>query len=524
MSIPVADPNKILNLINDLIEIKSPTGSYGEDDVLDFIEAYINRKSKGSIDVLSYTYQVEKVNNFFESKRSIALVKKGKNKNALLFVANVDTVGTSDYSYLEPVATSPEKLIKSLNIEVKESKKVGQMDNRDPLSKLATKHAKTKDWIWGRGASDMKGSLAVLIETFLAWEDEEDSSMILLISPDRHGDSEGIKSALPKLGQEIRKRKMSITGMVGVESWEPSSEGNKREVHMSLLGKALVCVYYRGPTGSVSSNKGFPSALAVGANIVSELDSAEYLVEEKDGEKTPNSSFLSARDLKDAYNTQIPGEFWGFMHVPTFKKPKELLEVIKEKVSESIEKTIADRAKRFGFKPSEVLMLDTLELVEKPYIVPFGQNLRKLCREKFLASALYKKIKSPWCIVGMIPPFYPSYSWKTSKKSNFEKALDKSLKKADKKFDVEFEKKPFYKDVSDLSLIPNNRDHWIEFMPQQPLKLATSKGLGNANIPYVNIGPLSHGAATHEERVLRTDILERIPFTLSSFIKESSGS
>jgi len=523
MPIPVADPNKILNLINDLVEIQSPTGSYGEDDVLDFIESYVNRKSNGSIDVLSYEYPVEKIDNFPENKRSIALVKKGKNKNALLFVGNVDTVGTSDYSYLEPVSTNPEKLIKSLNIEIKESKKAGQMDNRDPLSKLATKHAKTKDWIWGRGTSDMKGSLAVLVETLLAWEDE-DVSLILLISPDKHGDSEGIKSALPKLGQEIRKRKMSIVGMVGVEPWEPSDENQKREVHMSMLGKALVCVYYRGPTGTVSSNEGFPSALAIGSDIVSELDSADYLIEEKGGEKTPNSLFLSARDLKDSYNTQVPGEFWGFLHVPTFKKPKEVLEVIKEKVSESIQKTIANRSKKFGFKKTDVLMLDPLDLVEKPYIVPPGQNLRKLCREKFLASALYKRVKSPWCIVSMIPPFYPSYSWTTSKKSNFEKSLDRALKKADKKFEVEFEKKPFYENVSDLCLIPANREYWIEFTPQQPLKLSSSKGLGASKVPYVNIGPLSYGSATHEERVLRSDILERVPFTLSAFIKELSSS
>ena len=523
MPIPIADPNKILNLINDLIEIKSSTGSYGEDDVLDFVEAYVKRKSNGSIDVLSYSYEIEKIDNFPESKRSIALVKKGKNKKALLFVANVDTVGTSDYSYLEPVSTSPEKLIKSLNIEIKESKKDGQMDNRPPLSKLATKHAKTKDWIWGRGAADMKGSLAVLVETLLAWE-EEDVSLVLLISPDRHGDSEGVKNALPKLGQEIRKRKMSIIGMVGVEPWEPSDEGNKRQVHMSLLGKALVCVYYRGPTGSVSSNNGFPSALAIGSDIIHEIDSAEYLIEEKDGEKTPKSLFLSARDLKDSYNTQVPGEFWGFLHVPTFKKPNEILSIVREKVSESIKKTISSRSKKFGFKPTEVLMLDPTELVEKPYIVPQGQNLRKLCREKFLASALYKRVKPPWCIVSMIPPFYPSYSWKGSKKSDFEKSLDKALRKADKKFETEFEKKPFYKDVSDLSLIPASRDHWIEFMPQQPLKLSTSKGIGIADIPYANVGPLSHGVSTHEERVLKEDILERVPFTISNFIKELSNS
>ena len=36
----------------------------------------------------------------------------------------------------------------------------------------------------------------------------------------------------------------------------------------------------------------------------------------------------------------------------------------------------------------------------------------------------------------------------------------------------------------------------------------------------MNIGPLGYGAATHEERVLKADILERVPFTLSALIKE----
>ncbi|MBT01757.1 hypothetical protein CL643_01415 [bacterium] len=519
MPIPIADPNKILNLMNDLVEIKSPTGSYGEDDILDFIESYVKRKSEGGIDVLSYGYEIEKNESFTEEKRSIALVKKGKSKKALLFVANVDTVGTSDYSYLEPVSTNPDKLLKSLSVEVKESAKAGQMDDRAPLSEIATKHAKTKDWIWGRGTLDMKGSLAALIETILAWENE-DASLVLLICPDRHGDSEGIKNALPKLGQEIRKRKMSIVGMVGTDAWEPSAENSVRDVHMSLLGKALVCIYYRGPTGTISSNNGFPSALAIGSDIVNELDCAEYLIEEKDGAKTPKSLFLSARDLKDSYNTQVPGEFWGFMHIPTFKKPKEVLEVIKEKVAAVIEKKVLERSKKFGFDVVDVPMLDTLDLVEKPYIVPKGQNLRELCRDKFLASALYKKIKSPWCIVSMIPPYYPGYSWKTSKKSDFEKALDKALKKSAKKFEIEYEKQPFYKDVSELSLIPASRDYWIEFTPQQPLKLTSSKGVGVQDIPYVNIGPLGYGAASHEERVLKADILERVPFTLSALIKE----
>ena len=158
MPIPIADPNKILNLMNDLVEIKSSTGSYGEDDILDFIESYVKRKAEGGIDVLSYGYEVEKTENFPEEKRSIALIKKGKSKNALLFVANVDTVGTSDYSYLEPVSTNPDKHLKSLNAEVKESKVV-QMDDRHPLSKLETKHDKTKDWKWGKRTLDMTGGI-----------------------------------------------------------------------------------------------------------------------------------------------------------------------------------------------------------------------------------------------------------------------------------------------------------------------------------------------------------------------------
>ena len=139
---------------------------------------------------------------------------------------------------------------------------------------------------------------------------------------------------------------------------------------------------------------------------------------------------------------------------------------------------------------------------------------------KFLASALYKKMKSPWCIVSIIPPYYPGYSWKSSKKSDFEKALDKALKKSAKKFEIEHEKQAFYKEVSEFSLIPASRDYWIEFTPQQPLKLTSSKGIRVQDIPYVNIGPLGYGAATHEERVLKSDVLERVPFTLSALIKE----
>ncbi|MBC8514555.1 M20/M25/M40 family metallo-hydrolase [bacterium] len=520
MRLPTPDPNRIRNLLLDLVSLRSETGSYGEEDILRFIESYIRRRSNGGVSVVKLTYIVgDGPDDPGEEKFALAAVKRGKNKEGLLMVGHIDTTGMEDYGFLEPVATHPPKLLSSLRGELAAGDSDKVMDNRTLLSDCAVEDLKGEDFVWGRGTLDMKGGVAAMVETLLAMEDE-DVSLALLLTPDEEGDSSGMRNAIPLMGQLLRREKIRLVGVVGTDFWEPAKDAPKeeREIHMGVMGKVLVGIYYRGPTrhaAEVESDP-LPSGLLIGSAIVQRLEGCKALREDVDGEPLPPPLMLRGTDLRDKYDTTVPGEFWGYLHVPTMKrKPAEVLEIVTEEVDEALKELFKARVPK-GKKLNSPIFLDPTELVEKAYNFTEGDDLREFCREKFLDSALYQKIRTPWIVVGLIPPMYPSFDWESGKGYvRFKDAVDVALKQSGKDLGVCWKKKPFYPYVTDLSLVHEARDAWIQFITAQPLKIKRPKGIGNkVRLPLINLGPSGYGAHSPEERVLIDDVTRVVPHTL----------
>lgn len=527
MACPIPDPNRIQNLLADLVTLKSVTGSYGEDDILEFIEGYIKRRSKGGIELHRLAYEREiRPRAVPEEKWALAAIKRGRGKDGILLVGHIDTIDTSDYGFLEPVATQPKKLLSSLRSEMAGRRPVDLIDNRLPLSPLGAEHAEKDDHYWGRGSLDMKSGVAILVETLLAWE-EEDPTLVLLLTPDEESDSAGIKHALPQLGLMMRRAKINLLGAVGADFYEPEpgSSPQARQVHTGFMGKVLVGVYYRAATGHVSDGGvASPSTLRLGARIVERLEGCEALREECQGEPLPPPTMLRATDLRERYDTRLPGEFWGYLHVPTCeRRPHDVLALVRAEVQATVEEFNAETNAQTGLETPEVLFLDVPSLVEKPYNFVEGDDLREVCRQKFLASAIYQRVRPPWAIVALMPPLYPSYFWREEKFQAFSAALERGLAKAGRKNGVKWGRQPFYPNVHDLSLLVANRDAWLQFIPEQPLKITRPKGLGVSALPMVNIGPSGHGAHSAEERVLLSDALETVPTALSCFLEAVFG-
>lgn len=284
-------------LTQKLVAIPSMNGTAGERDIADAIEAYLR-------DIPYFQAHPELVitqelkDDPFGRRNVLALFKggDGTHTDTLLLHGHIDTVDVDDFGKLKPYAFDCEKLAQVLT----DAELPGEV--RCDLE--------SGDYLFGRGACDMKGGDAVflvLIRHLSEHPERIHGNLLLSFNPVEETLHQGIIEELDLLRTLRESHKLNYLLAINNDFICPMYTGDEtRYVYTGAVGKLLPMFYIIGRETHVAQCfEGFNADLAA-AELLRLIDLNPEFSDGYHGEYTLPPTALKLQDLKARYNVQTP--------------------------------------------------------------------------------------------------------------------------------------------------------------------------------------------------------------------------
>jgi arginine utilization protein RocB len=540
----------IKDILYDYVSINSRTSSENERKAERFLLEYFD----------SLRYFKENPTNFGSHKiendpykRGVpwALVK-GKGSDTVVFIHHCDVVDVEDFGNLKDLAFKPD--------ELEEELKKGKVK----LSKEVKKDLDSGKYMFGRGATDMKGGGSIQLALLKQYSEMKNfkGNVLLLAVPDEENLSAGMRSAAYLL-KEL-KEKHNLNYLVTLNS-EPHQRKDNEVGAISLgsVGKIMAFVYVRGWLSH--AGKTFEGLNPLG--ILSEITSrTETNIEFSDfvmGEASPPPTWLYSKDDKEQYDVSMPLSAKGSFSILTLDSEiDEVMEKILsisnnafdsviKKNNEYYKEYLENTNQKFSALPWETKVVTVSQLIEeaeKDYGTEFKEAYSKKLEDikskvqkgsinmiegSFeLVDEIFKYVSdpAPTVVVGLTPPFYPNVSnlrfeEKDERVKNIAGDLFTYIKK---EFNQEYIKEYFFTGISDLSYVSYENSEVGEEILSKEMPLYGDmysiplKEIEENSMPCLNIGPWGKDFHKLTERVLKEDLYERTPkilnFAVSKFL------
>jgi arginine utilization protein RocB len=249
---------------------------------------------------------------------------RGKRPQTIVLLGHIDTVNTGDYGALEPFALDPDALAL----------------HTDALAKLAPGleadlAAHPGDWMFGRGAGDMKSGVAANIAVMrslatLAREDRLELSVVLLATPDEENESAGVLQAVHLLLRLREYYGLDYLGAINTDYTTALYPGDPhRYIYTGTIGKLLPTFLVIGQPSHVGDPFDGLDANLLAAELIRDLSMNDGLCESVRGQSTPPPVTLKFTDLKTGYDVQLPFASYFYLNVLTLSMtPAQLLETL----------------------------------------------------------------------------------------------------------------------------------------------------------------------------------------------------
>lgn len=365
--------DKIVELTKKLVAIPSINPSIGERHVAEAIEQYLQEIPYFK-EHPEYIISQEENGTGIGRKNVFALLKgtKDSSDKTIILHGHMDTVGVDDFGSLKDVAFDCEALMKRLpNVDLPED---------------ARRDLESGDWLFGRGAADMKGGVAVLIILldYLSQHPENLSGNLLLSA--NFGEEamhSGIIEALDVLVDLKEKEQLNYVLAINNDFITPIAPGDAtRYVYTGSVGKLLPCFYVIGRATHVGQPfEGF-EATAVAAELDRLISWNMDFSDTYNGETSNPPLPLKMTDLKPRYNVQTPID--AFVYANLFvhnRQLKDVLKQLKETAAQALENvsvTMNTNYERYCSKAG----LDHTPLKEKTQVLEYDE-VWKLAEESF---------------------------------------------------------------------------------------------------------------------------------------------
>lgn len=485
-------------------------------------------------------YGLHEIKNDHLERKSTWALLKGNGKKTIIMIHHTDTVDADDFGKYKEYAYEPyeiERLYKQDNVEMDE---------------VAKNDLYSGKWLFGRGASDMKGGGSItysLLEEYS--EDEEFNGNILVLGvPDEENLSAGMRSAIYLLKELKNKYDLEYVLLLNVEPHEKVKDNNIT-VYDGSVGKIMPIFMVRGKLAHVGQvYKGF-NPINLMSEIVRKTELNPDFIEKAGNTVTPAPTWLYFKDRKDVYDVSLPLTVGGYMSILTLtKSPKDILEQLKEISKEAFNHVIADmkasyekykdlsnmsyggcdwkvNVKYYGEIYNEILEEKGESFKNK--ISNFQRNIEEKIRKNEITriDGAYELIEktleyyndlSPIVVIALAPPYYPSTN--NSMLENVED-INKLIAEMDNysrnETGLGIYTQNYFTGISDLSYglftrdnenidyIANNMIFWGD-MYYIPLDI-----IRELSMPVLNIGPWGRDLHKYTERVYKKDLLENIP-------------
>lgn len=536
---------KIKNNLLNMISIQSDTGTRLEKDMEKHLYEWLQKLEYFQSNTKNFG-----LHSIAEDPLERAVVwglVKGEGRRTVILINHHDVVDSYDYQTLRDYAYQPEVLRDMLK-NVKLPK-----DVKDDLD--------SGEWIFARGACDMKAGIAIqlsIIEQFS--KKQKFNGNILFISvPDEESLSLGMRSSAGLLEKIKNMFDLEYTILIDSEPHQ-KDENNSGVFHTGSVGKLMPVVYVRGKKTHIGDIfQGFNPILLL-SQIVSATELNSDFSDVVEDEVSPPPSWSFFRDGKKCYDASTPEAAGGYFSILSMNRtPKTILDQLMEISKQSFENVISrmnsnysnylDKKNESQYKlPWENNVKTFLQIYNDAISESGDEFLKDYCLtiEKLktdiknniisipesnlaiIAKTLeYISDQTPMVVIAFSPPYYPYVS------INDFKELDKSVSDIDKVVvdiakrvcNETYIKKNYFMGISDMSYTSLSESEDIIPYIQSNMPLWKNmydipfEALKRLAIPSINIGPCGKDLHKFTERVLEKDVLSQTPKLLLALVE-----
>lgn len=472
----------------------------------------------------------------------------GKSRNTVVMSGHIDVVSVEVYGEAAPLAFTVGK-------ELEEA--LAKM----PLDDKSRADLESGEWIWGRGAADMKGGIAIamyLVEKYadLADKGELEGSIVFDAVADEESYSAGMRAFAPEL---VRiKNKYGLDYKLLVDPEPAGESGDAQVMSLGTVGKTMPVIISQGVAAHIGHCYNGISALNTLSHIFSETQGSLDFVDVYKDESSMPPSWQGFRDMKKFYDATTPFRASGYMTVLSFDKTAdEIIAMLKDiavRAADAELRKLNDEYTEFKkhnhFETKEKLdyparVLTVRELIaeltardgadftaafEKIYekaggMVAEGSSFPDATIYLMDELLNYADIKQPVVLIGMAPPYYPpTHSDLIPGKEGFgTKVFEFAKELSEREFGQKLVSENYFTGISDNSYtylpdidfdaVAANYPMWGKVYD---LDLNAIKEL---SIPSVLYGPIGRNYHQWTERVNKHSLLDVMPVMIDKVIR-----
>lgn len=531
------------NLTVELVNVPSVNGTEGEVRIAEKIERILR----------SYTYfqsNPDQVwtktvdNDDLERKSVFALLKsESPSSKTILLHAHSDTVTIDDFGAMKDLATQPYKLMEKL-------KDVNLLP--DVKADL-----ESGEWLFGRGAVDMKSGMAAHLVVLKFLSENRDAfkgNILFMANPIEETTHGGIIDALPELERLQSEEELAFECAINTDFVGPLYGGDQtRYIYLGSVGKLLPAFYIRGKETHVGQAYEGLDPNLIASELTSRIDLNADLADEAEGEVTQPPVTLKQKDLKPTYNVQTPiSSFVYFNYYVHQITPDRILDQLRgiaeasfnhvvEKLNREFEKHCARAGMQYDRLPWESRVTTYSELYNKVYSLhgeevnvrlneilhQHAKNMdpREVGRLMVEELLLMDDDQTPVIVLFFATPYVPRNFVKgqTEKEQILLEKLDAILQETGSKTGDTFAVHKFFPSLTDSSyLCLDDTDEEIEVLKNNYPGMDTLypvpiEKIRKLNIPALNLGTWGKDAHKMTERVYKPYTFGTLPFLIKRY-------
>jgi len=304
-----------------LVETLSINGTAGEVDIAEKVEEIL-RSFPYFQQHPDAVWTQALPNDHLGRKNVFARVKgTGDSKKTVIFHSHIDTVGIDDYGQQISMANNPKELLQFFS----------QWDG----SQEVREHAQSGDWMFGRGALDMKSGVAVHLSNLLYFSqhpEEIEGEIIFMANPVEENQHTGVIAAVDELIRLREEEKLHYVVAINNDYISPLYPGDpKKYIYTGAGGKLLPCFYVYGRETHVGQTLNGLDPTLVTAELNRRINNNMAFTEQVEGEMVIPPSALYHRDTKSFYNVQTAVTSHLYFNLMVLEaSPQDIMKKLKE--------------------------------------------------------------------------------------------------------------------------------------------------------------------------------------------------
>ncbi|WP_059103213.1 M20/M25/M40 family metallo-hydrolase [Shouchella shacheensis] len=531
---------EVLELTKQLVGIQSIVRTEGEKVIAYSLHTLLSSLPYFTSNPSHVTIE-QTTNDEIERYNVLAFVKgtKRPSNRTVILMGHMDTVGVDDFNQSREYAFLPDDWMDRLT-------------NED-LPATIKDQLQSGDWLFGRGALDMKSGLAshiYLLKYYAAHPEELEGNLVFVAECDEEDGSHGILSALTTLADWKKEHQFDYVAAINSDFVSPRSEGDEnRYVYKGAAGKLLPSFFITGAETHVGDVFEGLDPNFIAAELTRQISYNPDLCNEALGEITVPPVALKQTDLKPTYTVQTALSAYVYYNFFIHSwSPKEVLEKLKEQAYIAFTNALnlfeeRYRAfcqinhqpyKKLPWQPRVFLYEEMEQLLIDAHGDPFIQHMNDfkqgLLNDDTLDTRMFaaRVVEESWKWMEDKSPaimmFYSSlYSprieltGKTKNEQVLIDALEHAVDEIQPNYEHPIAVRNFFPYISDASFVAISDDAaGIEAVENNNPGWGTKhyvdyQAIRDINVPVINVGPYGMDGHKRLERVEATYSFEVVP-------------